>query len=33
MQGATQENWLHAVPKSAKNIAPRINLTFRALKS
>jgi len=29
MRGATQANWLHAVPKTAKPVAPRINLTFR----
>tara|TARA_R110001599_G_scaffold19370_1_gene74319 strand:+ start:66119 stop:66727 length:609 start_codon:yes stop_codon:yes gene_type:complete len=31
MRGTTQENWLHAVPKSAKKLAPRINLTFRTV--
>ncbi len=31
MRGATQKNWLHAVPKSAKKLAPRINLTFRTV--
>ena len=31
MQGTTQKNWLHAVPKSAKKLAPRINLTFRTV--
>lgn len=29
MQGDTQTNWLHAVPKSARPLGPRINLTFR----
>lgn len=29
MQGDTQANWLHAVPKSARPLGPRINLTFR----
>ena len=29
MQGATQENWKHKIPKTAKQIQPRINLTFR----
>ena len=29
MQGETQKNWLHAVPKSARPLGPRINLTFR----
>ena len=29
MQGDTQANWLHAMPKSARPLGPRINLTFR----
>lgn len=29
MRGETQWNWLHQIPKSAKNMAARINLTFR----
>ncbi|WP_281846440.1 alpha-ketoglutarate-dependent dioxygenase AlkB family protein [Olleya namhaensis] len=29
MQGATQENWKHKIPKTVKPILPRINLTFR----
>lgn len=32
MQGATQENWLHQIPKTKKKISPRINLTFRVIK-
>ncbi|WP_367063086.1 alpha-ketoglutarate-dependent dioxygenase AlkB [Algibacter sp. 2305UL17-15] len=31
MQGLTQENWLHQVPKTRKNIGQRINLTFRII--
>lgn len=31
MQGATQENWKHKIPKTTKKIEPRINLTFRWL--
>ncbi|GAB1857094.1 alpha-ketoglutarate-dependent dioxygenase AlkB [Flavobacteriaceae bacterium MHTCC 0001] len=31
MQGATQDNWLHQIPKTTKKIAPRINLTFRII--
>lgn len=31
MQGSTQQNWLHAVPKSKKVLKPRINLTFRTI--
>ena len=29
MDGDTQHNWLHHIPKRAKCITPRINLTFR----
>ena len=29
MAGATQHHWHHQVPKSARSLAPRINLTFR----
>lgn len=29
MQGATQHHWLHHIPKTAKAVQPRINLTFR----
>ena len=29
MQGATQHHWLHQVPKTARAMTPRINLTFR----
>lgn len=32
MQGATQHNWLHQVPKTAKQPGPRINITFREIK-
>jgi alkylated DNA repair dioxygenase AlkB len=31
MGGATQRNYVHAVPKSAKALGPRINLTFRTI--
>lgn len=31
MKGETQANWLHAVPKTAKPVRPRINLTFREI--
>jgi alkylated DNA repair dioxygenase AlkB len=31
MKGATQTNWQHSVPKSAKITRPRINLTFRSI--
>ncbi|MGS2740094.1 alpha-ketoglutarate-dependent dioxygenase AlkB family protein [Sinomicrobium sp. M5D2P17] len=29
MKGSTQHHWLHQIPKTAKKIGPRINLTFR----
>ncbi|WP_207063707.1 alpha-ketoglutarate-dependent dioxygenase AlkB [Motiliproteus sp. SC1-56] len=29
MAGATQHHWLHAIPKSRRQLAPRINLSFR----
>lgn len=29
MSGATQHHWLHQVPKTKKQVGPRINLTFR----
>jgi alkylated DNA repair dioxygenase AlkB len=29
ISGATQANWLHSVPKTSKNVAERINLSFR----
>ncbi|WP_298346854.1 alpha-ketoglutarate-dependent dioxygenase AlkB [uncultured Algibacter sp.] len=31
MQGATQHNWLHQIPKTKKQIGKRINLTFRII--
>ncbi|MDT7827860.1 alpha-ketoglutarate-dependent dioxygenase AlkB [Pricia sp. S334] len=31
MQGTTQQHWLHQVPKTAKPIGERINLTFRVI--
>jgi len=31
MKGATQHNWLHALPKTTKVKLPRINLTFRTM--
>jgi alkylated DNA repair dioxygenase AlkB len=32
MAGATQHHWLHQLPKTARPIGPRINLTFRRMK-
>ena len=29
MSGATQHYWVHQLPKTAKQVGPRINLTFR----
>jgi alkylated DNA repair dioxygenase AlkB len=31
MRGGTQANWLHQVPKTAKQVDERLNLTFRAI--
>lgn len=31
MKGPTQRFWMHQVPKTAKPVAPRINLTFRII--
>ena len=31
MEGDTQEKWLHQIPKTVKQIGPRINLTFRKI--
>ncbi|GGF04652.1 alpha-ketoglutarate-dependent dioxygenase AlkB family protein [Hymenobacter cavernae] len=31
MRGTTQQHWLHAVPKTARVVAPRLNLTFRRI--
>ena len=33
MAGPLQHNWQHALPKTKKTIAPRINLTFRNIKA
>jgi alkylated DNA repair dioxygenase AlkB len=32
MQGPTQHHWMHEIPRTAKPIGPRINLTFRIIK-
>ena len=32
MRGATQQNWLHALPKTARPVGPRLNLTFRLVR-
>jgi len=32
MAGATQHHWLHQLPKTAKPVGPRINLTFRRIR-
>ncbi len=31
MRGGTQANWLHQIPKTAKPVAERLNLTFRRI--
>ena len=33
MKNATQLNWLHSLPKSKKISSPRINLTFRTIRT
>jgi alkylated DNA repair dioxygenase AlkB len=33
MAGSTQHHWLHQVPKTARPVGPRINLTFRTMES
>ncbi len=33
MEGETQTQWLHALPKSKRVSEPRISLTFRQMKS
>lgn len=32
MQGTTQHFWKHQIPKTARKVEPRINLTFRLIK-
>ena len=32
MKGEMQHHWLHQIPKTQKQIASRINLTFRTIK-
>ena len=31
MKGSTQHHWMHEIPRTAKPIGPRINLTFRII--
>jgi alkylated DNA repair dioxygenase AlkB len=31
MRGTTQQHWQHAVPKTARPVGPRLNLTFRTI--
>jgi alkylated DNA repair dioxygenase AlkB len=33
MEGATQHHWLHALPKTAREVGERINLTFRVINA
>jgi alkylated DNA repair dioxygenase AlkB len=32
MRGATQANYRHALPRTAKPVGPRVNLTFRQIQ-
>ncbi len=32
MQGDTQKEWVHSIPKTSKKVGERINLTFRNIK-
>lgn len=33
MRGGTQANWLHQIPKTARRVEERVNLSFRAIVS
>lgn len=33
MKGSTQHHWQHQIPKTAKAVEPRINLTFRVIQT
>jgi alkylated DNA repair dioxygenase AlkB len=33
MRGATQHNWVHQIPKTAQDVAERVNLTFRVVRA
>jgi alkylated DNA repair dioxygenase AlkB len=33
MRGATQHNWVHQIPKTAKEVPERVNLTFRVVRA
>lgn len=32
MKGTTQTNWLHSLPKTKKDVEPRVSLTFRQMR-
>ncbi|KIN13437.1 alpha-ketoglutarate-dependent dioxygenase AlkB [Vreelandella titanicae] len=32
MKGTTQQNWLHSLPKTKKDVEPRVSLTFRQMR-
>ena len=32
MRGPTQHHWVHRIPKTAREVAERINLTFRVIR-
>jgi alkylated DNA repair dioxygenase AlkB len=33
MRGATQHNWVHQIPKTAKDVPERVNLTYRVVRA
>ncbi len=33
MRGAMQHNWVHQIPKTAKDVPERVNLTFRVVRA
>jgi alkylated DNA repair dioxygenase AlkB len=33
MAGALQHHWQHALPKTARPVGPRVNLTFRLIRT
>ncbi len=33
MGGRSQHDWKHSVPKTKKDVGPRINLTFRLIRA
>ena len=33
MRGMTQRNWVHQIPKTAKDVPDRLNLTYRVVRA